>query len=133
MTKLSNVVNNEAVKKAVCNKLVKKVNNIDTNGFVLKTKYDTDRSDLERKTNDADKKITDISGLVRKRDYNAKITDIEREIPSISGLGTSAALTAVENKTSNVSNFVQKTDYDAKISESKYFTTADLIKINSRT
>ena len=33
-------------------KLVTKVNNIDTTGFVLKTKYETDRSDLEKKTPD---------------------------------------------------------------------------------
>ena len=30
-------------------KLVEKVNNIDTNKFVLKTKYDTDKSELEKK------------------------------------------------------------------------------------
>ena len=30
-------------------KLVTKVNNIDTSGFVLKTKYDTDISELEIK------------------------------------------------------------------------------------
>ena len=30
------------------NKLVTKVNNIDTTGFVLKTKYDTDKSDLKK-------------------------------------------------------------------------------------
>ena len=41
--KLSNVVNNEVVKKTVSDKLVAKVSNIDTNGFVLKTKHDTDK------------------------------------------------------------------------------------------
>ena len=41
LSKLSNVVKNDVVKKAC--KLVSKVNNIDTNGFVLKTKYDTDK------------------------------------------------------------------------------------------
>ena len=30
-------------------KLVAKVNNIDTSEFVLKTKYETDKSDLEQK------------------------------------------------------------------------------------
>ena len=30
-------------------KLVTKVNNIDASGFVLKTKYDTDKSELEIK------------------------------------------------------------------------------------
>ena len=38
LSKLSNLVKNDAVEKAVYDKLVKKVNNIDTSGFVLKTK-----------------------------------------------------------------------------------------------
>ena len=33
-----------------------KVNNIDTAVFVLKTKYDTDKPDLEKKISDAKKK-----------------------------------------------------------------------------
>ena len=33
--------------KKLCDKLVAKVNNIDISGFVLKTKYHTDKSDLE--------------------------------------------------------------------------------------
>ena len=35
--------------KAVYDKLVGKVNNIDTTGFVLMTTCDTDKSDLEKK------------------------------------------------------------------------------------
>ena len=38
------------------------------------------------------KKIPDASGLVKKVDYNAKITEIEGKIPSITGLATSTAL-----------------------------------------
>ena len=49
-------------------KLVTKVDNIDTNGFVLKTKYDMDKSELENKT-------PDISVLVKKTDYDAKTTE----------------------------------------------------------
>ena len=37
------------VKKVVYDKLVEKVNNIDTSGFVLKTKYDADKAELENK------------------------------------------------------------------------------------
>ena len=37
-------------------KLVAKVNIIDTSGFVLKTKYDTDKSDLSKKISEKDKK-----------------------------------------------------------------------------
>ena len=48
-------------------KLVTKVNNIDISGFVLKTKYDTDKSDLVKKISDADKKISDTSKLVKKQ------------------------------------------------------------------
>ena len=60
MSKLSNLANNEVVKTTMYDKLVEKVNNIDTSGFVLKTKCNMDKSDLE-------KKIPDTSGLVKKR------------------------------------------------------------------
>ena len=56
LAKLRNVVKNEVVKKTVYDKLVAKVNNIDTTRFVLKTTYETDKSDFEKKTSDADKK-----------------------------------------------------------------------------
>ena len=56
-------------------------------------------------------------------------------MPSISGLATNTALTAVENKTPNVINLLTRINYDAKISEidSKYFTTADYNKFTSQT
>ena len=56
-------------------------------------------------------------------------------MPSISGLATNTALTAVENKTPNVINLLKRVNYDAKISEidSKYFTTADYNKFTSQT
>ena len=49
LSKLSEVVKNVVVKKTEYDKLVAKVNNTDTTGFVLKTTYDTDKSDLEKK------------------------------------------------------------------------------------
>ena len=68
MSKLSDVVNNDVVKKTVYDKSVAKVDNIDTSDFVLKTKYNTDKIELENK-------ILDIRGLVKKTDYNTKITN----------------------------------------------------------
>ena len=59
VSKLSNVVTNEVVKKNTYDKLVAKVNNIDTSGFLLKTKYNADKLKLENK-------IPDTSGLVKK-------------------------------------------------------------------
>ena len=64
LSKLRDVVKNDVVKKTVYDKLVAKVNNIDTTGFVLKTKYDGDKSDLEKKICGADKKIPDTNSLV---------------------------------------------------------------------
>ena len=40
-------VKNDVVKKTVYDKLLAKVNSIDTSGFVLKTKYDTDKLEIE--------------------------------------------------------------------------------------
>ena len=91
LSKLSDVVKN-FVYKIVYDKLVAKVNNIDNSGSVLETKYDTEKSDLE-------KKIPDVNNLVTKKtDLNAKITEIERKIPSITGLATNSELTAVQIK-----------------------------------
>ena len=36
------------LKKAEYDKLITKINNIDTSGIVLKTKYNTDESDFEK-------------------------------------------------------------------------------------
>ena len=101
LSKLSDVVKNNVVKKDVYDKLVTKVNNIDTSGFGLKIKYDTDKSELENK-------IPNTSGLVRKIDYTTKITEIEGKIPDIRNLATKTVLTAIENKTTSVSNLVKK-------------------------
>ena len=128
LSELSNVVKNDVVKKNAYDKLVAKVNGIDTSGFVLKSKYDTDKSEL-------DNKIPDTSSLVKKTDYDAKITDIEGKIPDVSNLATKIALTTVEDKTPDVSSLVKKTDYNTKITEienklnnhnhDKYITTPE--------
>ena len=83
------------LKKTVYDTLVAKVNSIDTSRFVLKTKYDRDKSDIKNK-------IPDTSGLVKKTDYNAKTTEIEGKIPIICGLATNTELTADETKIPNI-------------------------------
>ena len=62
LSKLSDVVKNDVVKKDVYNKLVAKVNNIDTSAFVLKSKY-TDKSELENKIPDTSGQITILKSL----------------------------------------------------------------------
>ena len=98
-------------------KLVAKVNNIDTSDFVMKTKYQT--------------KFRDVNNVIIK----AELTELENEIPDVSSLATKAALTAVENKIPSVSSLIKKTEYDTKISEiekkitdhnhDKYITTPE--------
>ena len=124
LSKLSDVVKNDIVKKAVYEKLVAKVNNIDTSEFVLKTKYQTEKTKLE-------KKIPDATDFAKK----TKLTDLKDKIPNLGGLAAKSALTAVENKILDVSSLVKKTNYDTKISElekkltdhnlDKYITTLE--------
>ena len=69
LSKLRDVVKNDVVKKAVYNKLAAKVNVTDTSDFVLKTKYQTDKAELE-------KKIPDVTNFVKK----TKFTELESKI-----------------------------------------------------
>ena len=69
LVKLSNVVKNDVVKKTEYNKLVTKVDNIDTTNFAKKNKHEKDGSDFEDKINKIDKKIPDISNLVKKNKF----------------------------------------------------------------
>ena len=104
--------------------MVAKVNNIDTSDFVLKTKYQTDKIELE-------KKIPDVTDFVKK----ANLTELENKIPNVSSLATKSELTAVENKIPDISSLVKKSNYDTKISEleskltdydyDKYITTPE--------
>ena len=96
LSKLSDVVKNDVVQKAVYGKLAAKVNNIHTSDFVLETKYQTDKAELE-------KKIPDVNNFVKK----TKLNELESKIPDVSTLATKTALTAVENKIPNII-FVKK-------------------------
>ena len=61
------MLKNDVVKKTECNKLVAKVDNTDITNFVKKSKYEKDGSDFEDKTSNLDKKIPDVSSLVKKQ------------------------------------------------------------------
>ena len=124
LSKLNDVLKNDIIKKTVYDELVAKVNNIDTSNFVLKTSYNADKTELEKKSPDA-------TDFVKK----VKLTELENKIPDISNLAIKAALIAAKNKIPNVSNLVNKTDYNTKITEienklnnqyhDKYITTPE--------
>ena len=46
--------------------ILTKVNNTDTSVFILKTKCDADKLNLEKKFSDVDEKVTDTSEVVKK-------------------------------------------------------------------
>ena len=106
LSKLSDVVKNDVAKKTVYDKLVAKVDNIDTSDSVLKTKYKIDKTELENK-------IPDVSNLVRK----TKLTELENKILDISNLATKTVLTTVKSKIPSISNLVKKTDFNTKVTE----------------
>ena len=124
LSKLSDVVKNDVVKRTVYDKLVAKENNIDASDFVLKIKYQTNKTELE-------KKIPDVTYFVKV----AKLTELENKIPDISKLATKT----VENKIPSVSNLVNKTNYDTKITNienrlnnhnhDKYINTSEFNKL----
>ena len=80
LSKLSDVVKNDVVKKDVHNAKIKNIED----------------------------KIPDITNVATNTTLNAKINEVENKIPNITDLVTTTALTAVENKIPNVSNLVKK-------------------------
>ena len=82
--------------KKLYDKLVVKVN-IDKNHFVLKTKYNNDKIDLEKKF---------LTWLILLKKQNSP--ELENKIPDISKLATKTALTMTENKIPDVSSLVKK-------------------------
>ena len=80
LAKLSNVVKNDVVKTTEFNNLKTKVDDIDTTDFVKKTKYEKDVSDFEEKISQIDKRIPDARDVVKKNDFNTKVTEIQGKI-----------------------------------------------------
>ena len=66
LAKLSKVVKNDVIKKTEYNKLVTKVDNIDTKNFFSRTKSEKDGTDFEDKIDKIHKKIPDVTNLVKK-------------------------------------------------------------------
>ena len=80
LSKLSNVVKNDAVKKDVYNAKIKSIED----------------------------KIPNITNLATNTSLDAKINEVKSEIPSITNLAITTDLSIVENKIPNVSNLVKK-------------------------
>ena len=105
---------------------IKNISHVDTSSFALKTNLANLKTEVDKL--DIDKlvpvpvdlsKLSDVvkNDVVKKTDYNAKITEIENKIPDISNLASKTALNTVENEIPDTSGYIKKTDYNAKITD----------------
>ena len=148
LAKLSNVVENEVVKKTDYNAKVTsieaqiteltknttdnlnditKLKAIDTNGFVTRTKFSADTKALDDKIHDVEKKIPDISGFATKtslNDYlktstfNSKVTEVESEVKDTDIIAKSAN-TKANTIRSNLTVYAKKADVATDITTIK--------------
>ena len=87
-----------------------KLSDVVRNDIITKDVYNAKIKNIEEE-------IPDINNVATKASLNAKINEAKGEIPSIRNLANTSAVTAVENKIPSVSNLVKKTDYNTKINE----------------
>ena len=154
LAKLTNTVENDLAKKAVYNTKVTsiagvtkntldnlayitKINAVDTNNFVLKTKLaSSDVTTLENKIDTVDKKIPDISGLATKTSltsclqtatFNSKVNEIENKIKAADIIAKSAN-TKANTIRSDLNGYANKVDVatDNTAIKSDYVTNASL-------
>ena len=101
---------------------IKNIMQVNTSGFALKSNLDNLKTEVDKLDIDKLKPLPDdvsklsnvvANEVIKKTDYNNKITEIEGKIPDISNLATKTALTIVENKVPNISGLVTKTKLSA--------------------
>ena len=78
-----------------------KLSDVVKNNVVKKSDYNTKITEIEGK-------IPDISDLIKKTKYSSKITEIEDKIPDTNNLATKTALTTAGSKIPSISNLVKK-------------------------
>ena len=148
LAKLSNVVNNDVVKKTDYNTKVTSIENeiagvtkttldnlgditklkaFDTSNFVLKTKLASDVTTLENKIDTVDKKIPDVSGLATKTSltsylqtatFNSKVTEVENKIKA-ADIITESANTKANTIRSDLTGYAKKAEVATDITAIK--------------
>ena len=86
------------------------------------------KTDFNTKVTELEGNIPNVSGFLLTSVFNSKNTEVENKISNIKYLASKTEATAVENKIPNISNLVLKTDYAAEITKIKndYVTKAAL-------
>ena len=110
LSKLSDVVKNDIVKKDVYNAKIKNIEDKIPDTTNLAT-----NASLNAKINEVKGEIPSITNLANNASLNAKINEVKGKIPNITNLATTTAPTAVKNKIPNVSNLVKKLTITQKL------------------
>ena len=110
LSKLTDVVKNDVVKKDVYNAKIKTIEDKILDITNLATNVS-----LNAKMNEVKGEIPSITNLATTAALNAKINEVKGEIPNTNNLATTTALTAVEKKKPNVSNLVKKLTITQKL------------------
>ena len=148
LTKLTNVVKNDVVKKTDYNAKVTsieaqiagitkntvdnladttKLKATDTNSFVARTKFSADTNALDDKIDGVEKKIPDISGLATKTSlnsylqtstFNSKVTEVENKIKAADIIAKSAN-TKANTIRSDLTSYATKADIATDITTIK--------------
>ena len=103
LSKLSDIVENDVVKKDLCNTKIKNIGDKIPDITNLPTK-----TTLNAKINEVKSEIPSITSLGTNASIDAEINEVKGEITNITNLATTSVLTAVENKIPSVSNLVKK-------------------------
>ena len=98
LSKLSDVVENDVVKKDVYNAKIKTIEDKtpDITNAVTNTT-------LNAKINAVKNKVPSVTNVATTTALNAKTNEVKNKIPNITNLATAIALTGVENKIRNIS------------------------------
>ena len=66
--------------------------------------------------------------MVKKADFNTKVTEIEGKVPDVSSLVTKFALTVVENKIPGVSSLVKKPECNKLVTKVNNIDVTDFVE-----
>ena len=153
LSKLSNVVKNDVVKKTDYNTKVTSIENqiagvtkntvdnladitklkaVDTSNFVLKTKLTADVNTLDNNIDGVEKKETDVSGLATKSIltaylqtaiFNSKITEVEKK--KSTDIIAKSAITRTNTIKSDLTGYAKKADVATDITTIKHYSVTN--------
>ena len=128
LSKLSNAVKNDVVKKDVYNAEIKNIEDKipDINNLATKTTVNANA-----KIDKAKGEIPNITNLATNASLNVKVNEDKGEILHIANLATTSALTAVENKIPSISTVVKKI-YKKNNEIEKKISTAEFNKVTNK-